>query len=148
MNLVLILNPFQLNESADQRGAGAFCLSVGASEESGVLRFTHRIEEKIGTKSYGLEVAKLAGLPTSLISRAEYHLDNIEVRSISNVPSDRSDHLFKVELEKLRKEVLGLNLIKERSEQLLSKLSQIDINNVTPIQALNILIDIQDLASK
>ena len=50
---------------------GAFCLSVGVIETGGEISFTHRIEERMADKSYGIEVARLAGLPEKLLRRAE-----------------------------------------------------------------------------
>lgn len=49
----------------------AFCLSVGVLERGGEIVFTHRIEEKPASRSYGLEVARLAGLPDDLLNRAQ-----------------------------------------------------------------------------
>ncbi|MBL7661442.1 DNA mismatch repair protein MutS [bacterium] len=52
----------------------AFCISVGVREQAGHLVFTHRIEDRAADKSYGLEVAKLAGVPEKIIERAKSYI--------------------------------------------------------------------------
>lgn len=53
-------------------------LTVEVDERSSGLVFTHRVVPGSASKSYGLEVAKLAGIPPSVIRRAEYHLRSLE----------------------------------------------------------------------
>lgn len=59
----------ELNTLGENRD-GVFCLSVGVVEEGDEIRFTHRIDECAAHRSFGLEVAQLAGLPPRLLSRA------------------------------------------------------------------------------
>lgn len=49
---------------------GVFCLAVGIVEQGRQIVFTHRIEERAADRSYGIEVARLAGLPEKLLNRA------------------------------------------------------------------------------
>ena len=81
---------------------GVFCLSVGVCEENNEVVFTHRIEERVGDRSYGIEVAHLAGLPEALLSRArnllEEHLK--EAVSLSSIKfTSEKDQLSTVERE-------------------------------------------------
>ena len=59
----------ELTELEDAK-EGAFCLAVGVIESGDDISFTHRIEEHAASKSYGIEVARLAGLPEPLLKRA------------------------------------------------------------------------------
>lgn len=60
----------ELTDLAVQKD-GVFCLAVGVVEEGRQIVFTHRIEERAADRSYGIEVARLAGLPERLLKRAE-----------------------------------------------------------------------------
>ncbi|MDF9445823.1 DNA mismatch repair protein MutS, partial [Limosilactobacillus mucosae] len=51
---------------------------VGATEENGELVFLHKIEDGPADKSYGIHVAKLAGMPTDLLKRAAQILNQLE----------------------------------------------------------------------
>lgn len=112
-------------------GNGMFCLSVGIVEKDGDIIFTHRIEEKAADRSYGIEVARLAGLPESLLSRASELLAN-DLSSQKNMQIQPC--IKKIPLER-----------KEES-QILAKLRIMDLNSISPIQALNELYEIKKLA--
>ncbi len=62
----------------EQLKEAAFCLSVGVLEEQGEISFTYRIEESPADRSYGIEVARLAGLPEDLLAHAESLLEALE----------------------------------------------------------------------
>ncbi|MCB0358419.1 MAG: DNA mismatch repair protein MutS [Bdellovibrionales bacterium] len=74
--------------SLPERLAGAFCISVGVVEreaESDVI-FTHRIEPGAADRSYGIEVARLAGLPEALLRRAAEVLRELDEQPSSTSP--------------------------------------------------------------
>ncbi|MFH2033864.1 MAG: DNA mismatch repair protein MutS [Candidatus Margulisiibacteriota bacterium] len=54
-------------------------LSVSVIEEGDHITFLHKIAEKPADKSYGIQVAKLAGLPAEVISRAKRVYDKLEM---------------------------------------------------------------------
>ena len=56
---------------------------VGATEENGELVFSHKVLTGPADQSYGINVAKLAGLPDSLIDRAADILANLEAQDVS-----------------------------------------------------------------
>ena len=56
---------------------------VGATEENGELVFSHKVLTGPADQSYGINVAKLAGLPDSLIDRAAGILANLEAQDVS-----------------------------------------------------------------
>ncbi len=94
--------------------------------------FLRSIAKGAGDKSYGIYVAKMAGLPNSIISRAseilEYHINKSENRYGKNMK------------QKLSEEI-SINYEKELF--LRKKLDELDLNNITPIEALQILDDIK-----
>ncbi|MCD2256757.1 DNA mismatch repair protein MutS [Lactobacillus sp. CC-MHH1034] len=62
-------------------------IHVGATEENGKLIFMHKVLPGPADKSYGIHVAKLAGLPDSLLKRADGILQHLEAGSKANTPS-------------------------------------------------------------
>ena len=106
---------------------------VSAYEENGNITFLHKIKDGSVDKSYGIHVAKLANLPSSLIDRANIILEQYENGSI-------------------RKEVKvqeSLPLFYEENKSKLEKmLNEIDIMNMTPIEALNTLYKLKEESKK
>ncbi|HID27749.1 MAG TPA: DNA mismatch repair protein MutS [Methanosarcinales archaeon] len=81
------------------------------SEEENKIFFTHKIAKGKGNKSYGIQVAKLAGIPQTVINMAlELQKQNIE-----------------------------------ESKELLNKLENLDVLNITPIEALNVLYEMKKM---
>jgi DNA mismatch repair protein MutS len=60
---------------------GIVNLTIEVAEEKGTVKFLHRVVEGVADKSYGIEVAKLAGLPEEVVSRAKEVLDAIIEKS-------------------------------------------------------------------
>lgn len=111
---------------------GSFPISVGVTERDGTIELTHRIEERSALRSYGVEVARLAGLPERLLIRAKDLLDQIEVAAVDADTEKKRD---KFPPDKQVKSPA----YSERYElacNLLARLEQIDPNQITPLQAL------------
>jgi DNA mismatch repair protein MutS len=103
---------------------------VKENEKDGVV-FLYKLAEGGVDKSYGVEVAKLAGLPASVTSNALKILKDLE------------EGVLEKGIEtKLQKEIIPedqMNLfagVSEREHSALSKLKGIDVNSLTPIEAL------------
>lgn len=100
-------------------------IHVSAIEEDGNITFLHKIKNGSIDKSYGIHVAKLANLPDKLIKRADDILRIYENKEM------KRDHVIQ--------QALPLDdLIKEES-QIEKNLKELDILNLTPLDALNIL---------
>ena len=56
-------------------------MTIEVAEENGNVKFLHRVVEGVADRSYGIEVAKLAGLPEEVVSRAKEVLDVIVEKS-------------------------------------------------------------------
>lgn len=59
-------------------------IHVGATEENGELVFLHQIQDGPADKSYGIHVAKLAGMPEDLLKRATAILSQLEQRGTTD----------------------------------------------------------------
>ena len=106
---------------------------------TGVL-FLHKIKEGAIDESYGIEVAKLAGLPRPLINRAAEILDQLEKeRSIEHKKTDENQMGLFSRTYASKREPGKI------SHPALDKLKNLDINNLTPLEALNALEQLKEL---
>lgn len=97
---------------------------VSAYEENGKITFLHKIKDGSIDKSYGIHVARLALLPDELIKRAEQILLQYENKNE----------------QKIVQESLPLEPEKSVVEK---EIKNINLSNITPIEALNILYKLQ-----
>jgi len=112
--------------------------NVAVSEEGGEVVFLYRIVPGGVDKSYGIHVAKLAGLPKSVVHRAQEVLEELEEDSRAAIakPSPKSR----------RKEVAQhLAFFREKSP-VADELEKLDINSLTPLEALTKLYELQKKA--
>ena len=113
-------------------------IHVGAVEQDGGSRlFLHKMMDGPADKSYGIHVAKIAGLPTALLERAATILQKLESESDQNPV---------IETAPVVEEPQQMNLFTEVSTEELSvieALKKIDLLDTTPREALNILYDLQ-----
>jgi len=109
--------------------------NVAVAEEGGNVIFLHRIIPGGVDKSYGIHVAKLAGMPKPVIHRADEVLEELESDSGTNSAKP---------VKKQRKEeaVPQLSLFGQKPE-VLEELEKLDINELTPLEALNKLYELQ-----
>ncbi len=97
-------------------------------ERDGRIVFTHRLKEGATSSSYGIEVARLAGIPDAVLARASTFLEAHRAREAPQ-PQPKSDAPRRV----------GAS----RADEWFEKLSRLNVNRLTPIQALNILAELQ-----
>ncbi len=101
--------------------------------------FLRKIAEGGSDKSYGIQVARLAGLPDEVLSRAKEVLSNLEKKEFNEagVPTLGQKQKSSDSEEKKPDQ---LQLFREQQNHLLlQELEKIDINNTSPIEALSIL---------
>jgi len=112
----------------------AFNASVMVREHRGEVIFLHRVEENAADRSYGIAVAKLAGLPPDVVKRAREHLFRLEHEAELAAESGKPQLGLFVEAERKDKEK------RERFLQELSeRLSSLDVETMRPVDALNVL---------
>ncbi len=110
--------------------------NIAAVKRGDDITFLRRILPGAADESYGVEVAKLAGLPESVIERAKKILAELE--SANPKPKRRQTK---------QKEQQQLTLVPEQTE-VEKRLSAIDINKLTPMESMNILFELIKLAKK
>jgi DNA mismatch repair protein MutS len=96
--------------------------NVGVKEEKGELLFLHKIFKGAADKSYGIQVAKLAGLPKEVIDCAKTKLRQL---------LDPSFDLFKPQM--------SFTFEEQKQEPLKEELAKLDLDDLTPKEALNTL---------
>ncbi len=110
---------------------------VMAKEEKGNIVFLHKVADGPTDRSYGIHVAKLAKLPMLLIKRSKAILEELEKNHGYNVIKPQTIDLFNYE---------GASIIEQNEQSqyhsIIEQIKEIDINDVTPLKAMNILASI------
>ena len=113
--------------------------SVAVKEKGEDVIFLRKIVKGGTDESYGVHVAKLAGVPQIVTKRANEILKSIERRNVLN----------NKKLEKEDKNVAEgqLNMYNFKLAEIAHELDKIDLNELTPIDALNTLVKIKERMS-
>jgi DNA mismatch repair protein MutS len=106
-------------------------LRVGVKENASGIVFLHTIEPGPASKSYGIEVAKLAGLPPAVIERARRILKQHEKQERQSVQVETQP------------EPMQLTIFTPLSQRIVDRIEAVDVNSLTPLQALNLLEELQ-----
>lgn len=107
---------------------------VSAVLEKGKLLFLYKVKEGPTDKSYGINVAALAKLPKALINRSQDILDHLEV----DKRKDLDLNIFNYDIHEQEKKLEVFN------EVAINKIKELDIDSLTPIEALLILKELQE----
>jgi DNA mismatch repair protein MutS len=114
--------------------AGVRNLNVAVKEWEEQVIFLHKILPGAADKSYGIHVARLAGVPRSVNERAKQILAQLEQ---DHVGSNGQSKLIKPQTK--RRGDLQLTLFAPEEHPLIDKLRQLDTNELTPLGALQLL---------
>ncbi|HVJ48655.1 DNA mismatch repair protein MutS [Desulfitobacterium sp.] len=112
---------------------GIFNLHVGVREHGEDIIFLHKIISGRADRSYGIQVAKLAGLPASLLQRARIILQQLEASSTLKEKSFRPEATTQLALFEL-----------PALHPLLQEISEINVDDLTPRQAQEYLYDLRE----
>src|SRR5215467_10399184 len=125
---------FELTELAEQL-SGVKNYHVSVKEAGGSVVFLRKVEAGAADRSYGIEVAKLAGLPNEVVVRAREVLAEHE-----SAERRTSEHLTPG-TEPVRP--AQLTIFTPISQPVLEKLREVDLNRLTPLEALNLLAELK-----
>ncbi|EPZ52318.1 DNA mismatch repair protein MutS [Bacteriovorax sp. BAL6_X] len=115
-------------------------LTVETQNHRGNVKFLYRLVEQAASQSFGIYVAKLAGLPPTVLKRSQSILKSMEKESSVSQALLDSDHSEQLDFFSVQTPAE----IPEYLKQVEDHLSKVDINNLTPIQALNKLNELVD----
>ena len=127
---------FELTELAEQL-SGVKNYHVSVKEAGGSVIFLRRVEPGAADRSYGIEVAKLAGLPNEVVVRAREVLAEHE-----SAEHRLSGHLTPGSSAE-RERPTQLTIFTPLSQPVLEKLREVDLDRLTPLEALNLLAELK-----
>lgn len=124
--------------------------NVSVKEIDGKVVFMRKLEEGGSEHSFGIHVARLAGMPRSIVKRAEQVLRQLEEGARGN--NSANDSVSKKDTSHIKSEADAMQLsFFQLDDPLLSqirdRLLDLDVERLTPLQALNMLNDLQGLLS-
>jgi DNA mismatch repair protein MutS len=125
---------FELTELADTL-SGVKNFHVSVRETGGDIVFLRRVEPGAADRSYGIEVAKLAGLPQEVVTRAREVLAEHE-----NAEHQATGRLASGDVAAPPRQ---LTIFTPLSHEVLDKLREVDLNRLTPLEALNLLAELK-----
>lgn len=121
----------ELTEMAE-KNASIRNVHVDVHEEDDKVTFLYRVLDGKADKSYGINVARLAHLPTSVLDRAKQILDNLELQP------------------NMVKEVQAPLVIEKENPQhvqIIDQVKQVDVNKMTPMEAMQFLYELKEKLS-
>jgi len=124
---------FELTELADQL-EGVKNYHVSVKETGGGIVFLRKVEPGAADRSYGIEVAKLAGLPNEVVERAREVLVQHEFAE-----QQATAHLS----PGATPPAAQLTIFTPLSQPVVEKLREVDLNRLTPLEALNLLAELK-----
>ncbi len=110
--------------------------SVAVKKRGEDITFLRRIIRGPADQSYGIEVAKLAGVPNDVVKRARVILDELDSGERPELPS------------RVKNEEGQLSLLDAMGSPVLEKLKNLDVNTLTPIEAMQTLYELQKEANE
>jgi DNA mismatch repair protein MutS len=113
-------------------------LRVTAKETAGGIVFLHTVEAGAASKSYGIEVARLAGLPGAVIARAREVLklhERAETQQVGAALARGAGELAAPALQ--------MTMFTPLSQKIVDRLAEVDLDGLTPREALNLLAELQ-----
>ncbi len=123
---------------------GVFNAHIDVAEREGEIVFLHQVGPGGANESYGIDVAKLAGVPESVVDRAREIMAHLEgfgrdkrkiVRRQSRVMDGQQDLFSGAQAVRTADEIVG-------------RLEEADLDNMRPVEAYGLLLDLKDLAAR
>ncbi|ANU67764.1 DNA mismatch repair protein MutS [Erysipelotrichaceae bacterium I46] len=121
----------ELTEMAE-KNAGIRNVHVDVHEEDDKVTFLYRVLDGKADKSYGINVARLAHLPSSVLERAKQILDNLELQP---------------NMVKEVKPPLVIEKENPQHMQIINQFKQVDVNKMTPMEAMQFLYELKEKMS-
>ena len=109
-------------------------LSMAVREWGSEVIFLRRVIEQPASRSYGIEVARLAGLPDSIIARAREILANLEQGELDEAGMPRIAHE-----RRANKHAPQMGLFTPKESRVVDELRALDVDRMTPLDALSAL---------
>ena len=132
---------FELTELAKESGIDNY--HVTAKELNGNLILLHKVQQGPASQSHGLQVAKLAGIPASVIKEAQNRLKILEKQQQRQVNKVVQNDLFSI-VDEPSIEVVERIVEVEKDTPALNLLRALDVDNLSPREALQQIYALKD----
>ena len=132
---------FELTELAKESGIDNY--HVTAKELNGNLILLHKVQQGPASQSHGLQVAKLAGIPASVIKEAQNRLKILEKQQQRQVNKVVQNDLFSI-VDEPNIEVVERIVEVEKDTPALNLLRALDVDNLSPREALQQIYALKD----
>jgi DNA mismatch repair protein MutS len=116
---------------------------VKAKEENGTIVFLHKVVDGPTDRSYGIHVGKLAKLPNVVTKRANDILEQLEQNHGYNIIKPQTIDLFNYQESLVQEEKE-----EDKYKSIIEQLKELDINDLTPLKAMNILNEVVEEIKK
>lgn len=126
-------------------GVKNYCISVKEHGED--IIFLRKIVRGGADHSYGIQVAKLSGLPEDVLGKAREILKMLEDSDINKNIKD-SINLKEAAVSKVEEESSDITLFNYKENEIVAELKNIDIMNMTPLESINYLYKLCQRAKK
>ncbi len=117
--------------------------NIAVKEWNDEIIFLRKLVQGGTNRSYGIQVARLAGIPERVIKRAKRILYNIEQGEYGGGPAGLGNVT-----ENVGRGPVQLDLFSKPEHPVVEKLNQVDISRMTPLEALNLLNELQEQTKK
>jgi DNA mismatch repair protein MutS len=107
---------------------------VTVKEGSGGIVFLHTVESGAANKSYGIEVARLAGLPGPVIERA---------RAVLKLHEKAESQQVREAVPMAKQDKVQMTMFTPLSQRIVDRIEQVDVDGLTPREALQLLAELQ-----
>lgn len=134
---------FELTELGSEVGIDNY--HVTAQELNGNLILLHKVQHGPASQSHGLQVAKLAGIPASVIKEAQKRLKILEKQQHQHLQNTVQNDLFSSLEHEIETQVVEKIVEVEAQSPALELLDKIDVDDLTPRQALEQLYQLKAL---
>jgi DNA mismatch repair protein MutS len=115
------------------------CFQTEVVQDETSIRFTHRLVEGASGSSFGIEVARLAGIPQGVLQEAKQFLALLERQGDISLNE-------KATIQQPKPSNQGHPI--DRQNEVIARIERTNPNRLTPLQALNLLVELKDILEK
>lgn len=115
--------------------------NIAAKKRNDEIVFLRKIVKGAADDSYGIEVAKLAGIDNDIIKRAKEILESLESGEVERLKVFKDNKPVKAQAKD--DDIFNLSLDDYKKDEIYQRIEKLDLNIITPIEAFNILFDLK-----
>ncbi len=118
--------------------------SMAVKEWKGSILFLHRVTDGPADRSYGIHVARLAGVPDEVCRRADEILANLERHELDVMGEEPVAIPARRPVDRIQQ----MGLFRSAADELIDRLRSLDLDRTTPIDALKLLAELKESAHR